>query len=65
MGCEITAEIKDGIIEKIAGNNCQRGEVYTREEITAPKITAIAKIFFIVSFYMYCIKYFSKFIKIN
>ncbi len=37
MGCEITAEIKDGIIKKIAGNHCQRGEVYTKEEITAPK----------------------------
>ena len=37
MGCEITVEIKDGIITKLAGNNCHRGEVYTREEITAPK----------------------------
>ena len=33
MGCEITVEIKDGIITKLAGNNCHRGEVYTEKKL--------------------------------
>ena len=37
MGCEITVEIKNKKIEKIEGNTCRRGELYVKEELTAPR----------------------------
>ncbi len=43
MGCEITAEqTAEGW--NISGNTCKRGEVYAKQELTAPKrtITSLA-----------------------
>lgn len=37
IGCEITAELTDGVITSITGNSCPRGEKYTKEELTAPR----------------------------
>jgi CxxC motif-containing protein len=37
IGCEITAELTDGVITSVVGNSCPRGEKYTREELTAPR----------------------------
>jgi len=35
-GCEIQAEIRDGEILNITGQLCSKGEVYVRQEVTAP-----------------------------
>ena len=37
MGCEINIELTDGKITKIEGNTCKRGEMYSKEELTAPR----------------------------
>ncbi len=37
MGCELTAELTDGVVTKVTGNTCPRGEKYAQEELTAPK----------------------------
>ena len=36
LGCELTAEIEDGVVLNVKGNQCPRGAKYARDEITAP-----------------------------
>lgn len=36
LGCELTAEIEDGVVLTVKGNQCPRGAKYARDEITAP-----------------------------
>ena len=37
FGCQITVELNsDGVIEKISGNTCKRGETYARNEAVNP-----------------------------
>jgi len=36
VGCRLTVTVKDGEAS-VEGNNCQRGEIYGKEEITAPR----------------------------
>ena len=46
MGCQITAEVKDGKVTNISGNKCKIGENYAKEELIAPKrmITALMQV---------------------
>jgi CxxC motif-containing protein len=37
MGCELTAELVDGVVTKVTGNTCPRGEKYAQEELTHPQ----------------------------
>ena len=37
MGCELRAEVEDGAVLSVTGNQCPRGAKYARDEITAPK----------------------------
>lgn len=36
VGCMITVEIEDGVVARIAGNQCPRGEAYARQEAIEP-----------------------------
>lgn len=36
MGCPLKVTMKDGIVDKIEGNNCKRGAVYGEKEVTNP-----------------------------
>ena len=36
IGCEITVEIVDGLVTRVTGNRCPRGEVYARQEAVDP-----------------------------
>lgn len=36
LGCELTAEIEDGVVLNVKENQCPRGAKYARDEITAP-----------------------------
>ena len=36
MGCELRAEVEDGAVLSVTGNQCPRGAKYARDEITAP-----------------------------
>lgn len=36
LGCEITVTLEDGVIMKVAGQTCKRGEIYARQEVTNP-----------------------------
>ncbi|NIA03455.1 MAG: DUF1667 domain-containing protein [Nitrospirae bacterium] len=36
IGCEITAEIVDGLVTRVTGNRCPRGEAYARQEAVDP-----------------------------
>ena len=36
MGCQLTVEMKNGEVISVSGNNCPRGEVYARKEVTNP-----------------------------
>ncbi|MDR2006725.1 MAG: DUF1667 domain-containing protein [Acidaminococcales bacterium] len=37
LSCRLRAEIKDGKILSVSGNSCPRGEMYARNELTAPR----------------------------
>lgn len=39
MGCSITVETEDGIIQNISGNSCPRGAQYAKSECTNPTRT--------------------------
>jgi len=39
VGCEITAEVRDGEIVSLKGNACKRGAEYAKEEILNPRRT--------------------------
>lgn len=45
IGCELEVEVEDGEIS-VSGNNCKRGEVYAKAEVTSPKrmITSVVNI---------------------
>ncbi|MBE5734923.1 MAG: DUF1667 domain-containing protein [Clostridiales bacterium] len=45
MGCELTVTKEKNGDVKVSGNTCIRGEVYGKEEVTAPKrmLTALVK----------------------
>ena len=36
IGCEITAEIEDGVVTRVTGNRCPRGEAYAKQEAIDP-----------------------------
>lgn len=36
-GCEIEVDLSDGIINRITGNLCHKGDQYARQEIIAPQ----------------------------
>ena len=36
MGCPLTVELNNGIVTKVSGNTCKRGDVYARKEVTNP-----------------------------
>ena len=40
MGCRLTAEIEDGVVTRVTGNTCRRGEEYAKKECVAPMRTA-------------------------
>lgn len=46
MGCALRAEVEDGVVLSVTGNQCPRGAKYARDEITAPKrmLTATVRI---------------------
>lgn len=37
LGCLLRVDLKDGVIQKIEGYRCPRGEAYAQEEVTDPK----------------------------
>ncbi len=37
LGCLLRVELKDGVVQKIEGYRCPRGEAYAQEEVTDPK----------------------------
>ncbi len=39
MGCQLTAELKNGAVTTVSGNTCKRGEDYARKECVAPMRT--------------------------
>ena len=39
MGCQLTAEVENGIVTTVSGNTCKRGEDYARKECVAPMRT--------------------------
>ena len=36
-GCEIQAEINDGVLTSVSGHTCPKGEAYVRQELTDPR----------------------------
>ena len=36
MGCPMTVTLEDGVVQKVEGNTCRRGDLYARKEVTAP-----------------------------
>lgn len=36
LGCNVSVTVEDGQITNITGNNCKRGEIYARNEMTNP-----------------------------
>ncbi len=36
MGCPLTVSIENGEVTEVTGNNCKRGEVYAKKEVTNP-----------------------------
>ena len=45
-GCIISVTVKDGKVTSVTGNNCERGEAYAKNEVTAPvrTVTSIVKV---------------------
>jgi len=37
IGCELQAELQNGAIVAVTGQQCKRGEAYARQEVLAPK----------------------------
>lgn len=46
MGCRMTVTLNDGVVTKVEGNTCKRGDVYAHQECTQPlrMITAVAPV---------------------
>lgn len=36
MGCPLTVTLEEGVVTKVTGNTCKRGEIYAKKEVTAP-----------------------------
>ncbi len=36
MGCQLTAEVENGVVTSVTGNTCPRGDAYARRECVAP-----------------------------
>lgn len=36
MGCQLTVELTDGVVTRVEGNECKRGEEYARTECVNP-----------------------------
>ena len=36
MGCSLRAEMEDGVVTKVTGNTCRRGDIYAHKELTNP-----------------------------
>lgn len=36
LGCALTVTFQNNKISQVSGNNCRRGDVYTRKEVTNP-----------------------------
>lgn len=36
MGCQLTAEVENGVVTQVSGNTCKRGDAYARRECVAP-----------------------------
>lgn len=36
LGCALTVELDGGVITRVAGNTCKRGDDYARKEVTHP-----------------------------
>ena len=39
MGCQLTAEVENGVVTSVSGNTCPRGEAYAKKECVAPART--------------------------
>ena len=39
MGCQLTAEVENGVVTQVSGNTCKRGDAYARRECVAPART--------------------------
>ena len=37
MGCQLTAEVENGVVTSVSGNTCPRGETYAHQELTDPQ----------------------------
>lgn len=46
LGCQITAELKNGEVVSVNGNTCKRGEDYVKKEVTCPAriVTSTVKV---------------------
>lgn len=46
MGCMLSVDIADDGTMSVTGNNCPRGDIYARKELTAPTriVTSIVKV---------------------
>ncbi len=36
MGCPLTVTLEEGVVTKVTGNTCKRGEIYAKKEVIAP-----------------------------
>jgi CxxC motif-containing protein len=39
LGCKLTAEIENGVVTRVEGNTCKKGDAYARKECVAPART--------------------------
>lgn len=37
LGCMLTVTLDNGVVTKVQGNTCKRGDTYARQECTAPE----------------------------
>lgn len=37
MGCQLSAELENGVVTAVTGNTCPRGEAYAKQECVAPE----------------------------
>ena len=44
MGCQLTAELKNGAVVSVSGNTCKRGADYARKECVAPMRTVTSTV---------------------
>ncbi len=46
MGCRMTVGLENGEVVSVSGNTCKRGDIYARQEVTAPvrMVTAVVPV---------------------